>query len=161
MQNILEEIGPLAVAARLQRLAENIRKDGTLIYKDHNIDFEPKWFPIVYVLTKKGALSVVDLANEVGLAHPSVIMLVKELEGKKLVKSSSDKTDGRRRVISLTPKAVALVAEMEPVWKKIRAAVVELEKQTNLMKAIVETEALLNRESFFTRVSRQKVKRSA
>ncbi len=161
MQNTLEETGPLAVAARLQRLAETIRKDGTLIYKDHGIDFEPKWFPVIYVLDRKGALSVVDLANEVGLAHPSVIMLVKELEGKKLVKSSSDKTDGRRRVISLTPKAVALVAEMEPVWKKIRAAVVELEKQNNLMKAIAETEALLKQESFYARVSRQKVKKSA
>src|SRR3954469_16967754 len=98
--NIIEEIGPLAVAARLQRLADMIRKDGVLIYKDNDIDFEPKWFPVIYVLDRKGPLSIVDLANEIGLAHPSVIQLVKELEAKKLVKSSSHKVDKRRRMLT-------------------------------------------------------------
>ncbi|TND08568.1 MAG: MarR family transcriptional regulator [Bacteroidetes bacterium] len=154
--NILEEIGPLAVAARLQRLADTIRRDGTVIYKKHGIDFEPKWFPVVYVLKRKGALSVVDLAGEVGLAHPSVIQLVKELEAKELVKSSSDKADGRRRLLTLTPKAQKLVTKMEPVWDKIRAAVAEMVKtENNLMKAIAETEEQLKRENFYMRVMRQ------
>lgn len=156
--NLLDEIGPLAVAARLQRLADSIRKDGTLVYKEHGIDFEPKWFPVVYVLSRKGPLSVVDLAGEVGIAHPSLIQLVKELEAKKLVKSSSDKSDKRKRLISLTPKAQALIAEMQPVWDKIRAAVAELvETENNLMKSMAETEEQLKRESFFDRVLRQQI----
>ena len=154
--NLIEEIGPLAVAARLQRLADMIRKDGVLVYKENGIDFEPKWFPVVYVLSRKGALSVVDLSNEIGLAHPSVIQLIKELEAKKLVKSSSHKVDGRKRVITLTPKAEALVLEMQPVWDNIKAAVTEMVKtENNLMKAIAETEAQLKKESFFNRVARQ------
>lgn len=158
---ILDEIGPLAVAARLQRLADTIRKDGALIYKEHGIDFEPKWFPVIYVLKQKGAVSIVDLANEVGIAHPSVIQLVKELEAKKLVKSSSDKIDGRKRLITLSPKAVALITEMQPVWDKIRSAVTELVKtENNLMKAMEETEARLKSESFYSRVNRQKIKKT-
>lgn len=156
--NLLDEIGPLAVAARLQRLADSIRKDGTLVYKEHGIDFEPKWFPVVYVLSRKGPLSVVDLAGEVGIAHPSLIQLVKELEAKKLVRSSSDKSDKRKRLISLTPKAQLLIAEMQPVWDKIRAAVAELvETENNLMKSMAETEEQLSRESFFDRVLRQQI----
>lgn len=156
--NLLDEIGPLAVAARLQRLADSIRKDGTQVYKEHGIDFEPKWFPVVYVLSRKGPLSVVDLAGEVGIAHPSLIQLVKELETKKLVKSSSDKSDKRKRLISLTPKAQALITEMQPVWDKIRAAVAELvETENNLMKSMAETEEQLKRESFFDRVLRQQI----
>jgi DNA-binding MarR family transcriptional regulator len=159
--NIIEEIGPLAVAARLQRLADMIRKDGVLIYKDNNIDFEPKWFPVIYVLNRKGSLSIVDLANEIGLAHPSVIQLVKELEAKKLVKSSSHKVDGRKRVLTLTPSAQVLIKKMEPVWENIRAAVTEMVKtENNLMKAIAETEEQLKKESFFNRVSRQSSKPS-
>lgn len=158
--NIIEEIGPLAVAARLQRLSDMIRKDGVLIYKDNGIDFEPKWFPIIYVLNRKGALGIVDLANEIGLAHPSVIQLVKELEAKKLVKSASHKVDGRKRVLTLTPAAKTLIAKMEPVWEKIKAAVAEMvETENNLMKAIAETEAQLKQESFFQRVSRQTPKK--
>jgi DNA-binding MarR family transcriptional regulator len=160
--NIIEEIGPLAVAARLQRLADTIRKDGALIYKENGIDFHPKWFPIVYVLSRKGPLSVVDLANEVGIAHPSVIQLIKELEAKKLVKSSSHKVDGRKRVLSLTPKAEELVKEMEPVWDKIKAAVTEMVKtENNLMKAMAETEEQLKKESFYNRVTRHQLKTKA
>jgi DNA-binding MarR family transcriptional regulator len=154
---IIDNLGPLAVAARLQRLADTIRRDGVLVYKEHGIDFKPKWFPVVYVLHEKGPTSVVDLAAEVGIAHPSVIQLVKELEAKKLVKSSSDKSDGRRRLLSLTPAAVRLVKKMKPVWKKIHAAVEEMVKtDNNLMKAMMETEAQLRSESFFERVIRQK-----
>jgi DNA-binding MarR family transcriptional regulator len=154
---IIDNLGPLAVAARLQRLADTIRRDGAVVYKDHGIEFEPKWFPVVYVLHEKGPTSVVDLAAEVGIAHPSVIQLVKELEAKKLVKSTADKKDGRKRLLSLTPAAVKLVKKMEPVWKKIRRAVEELTKtENNLMKAMMETEAQLKEESFYERVMRQK-----
>jgi DNA-binding MarR family transcriptional regulator len=154
---IIDNLGPLAVAARLQRLADTIRRDGVLVYKEHGIDFEPKWFPVVYVLHEKGPTSVVDLATEVGIAHPSVIQLVKELEAKKLVRSSADKSDGRRRLLTLTPAAVKLVKKMKPVWKKIHAAVEEMVKtENNLMKAMMETEAQLRNESFFARVIRQK-----
>lgn len=156
---IIDDLGPLAVAARLQRLADTIRRDGVLVYQEHGIDFEPKWFPVVYVLHKKGPTSVVDLAAEVGIAHPSVIQLVKELEAKKLVKSSSDKTDGRRRLLSLTPDAVKLIKKMEPVWEKIRAGVTELvQTENNLMQAMIETEERLKQENFYARVMRQTVK---
>jgi DNA-binding MarR family transcriptional regulator len=154
---IIDNLGPLAVAARLQRLADTIRRDGVIVYKDHGIDFEPKWFPVVYVLHEKGPTSVVDLAAEVGIAHPSVIQLVKELEAKKYVKSSSDKKDGRKRLLSLTPSAEKLVKKMKPVWKKIRKAVEEMtETENNLMRAMEETEAQLKKENFYTRVMRQK-----
>jgi DNA-binding MarR family transcriptional regulator len=158
---IIDNLGPLAVAARLQRLADTIRRDGVIVYKDHGIDFEPKWFPIVYVLHEKGPTSVVDLAAEVGIAHPSVIQLVKELEAKKLVKSTADKKDGRKRLLSLTPTAVKLVTKMKPVWKKIRKAVEEMtETENNLMKAMMETEERLKQESFYQRVMRQKTNKN-
>ena len=42
--NIIDEIGILAISTRLQRLSEQLRKDGAQIYTYFNIDFEPKWF---------------------------------------------------------------------------------------------------------------------
>ena len=43
--NVIDQSGILAIATRLQRLTDQLRKDGQLIYKAHGIDFEPKWFP--------------------------------------------------------------------------------------------------------------------
>ncbi len=81
--NVIDESGVLAISTRLQRLADTLRKDGLLIYKANEIDFEPKWFPVIYTLHFKPLLSVVELANEIGYTHPSTITLLKELEKEK------------------------------------------------------------------------------
>jgi len=153
--SIIDELGPLAIAARLQRLADTIRKDGAMIYKQHGIDFEPRWFPIIYTLKCKAPLGIVELANEIGYAHPSVISLVKELQQRKLVRSVKDKKDERKRLLSLTPAAQELIEKMQPVWSDIRQSAQEItDTPNNLMKALEETENNLKRESFLLRTQK-------
>ena len=85
--NVIDESGILAISTRLQRLSEKIRKEGFLVYKENGINFEPKWFPVIYTLHLKPILSVVELATEIGYTHPSTITLLKELEKEKLIRS--------------------------------------------------------------------------
>ncbi len=155
--NVIDESGILAISTRLQRLADQLRKDGVLIYKANNIDFEPKWFPVIYTLHFKTVLSVVELANEIGYTHPSTISLLKELEKEKLIRSKKDKADERKRLIQLTAKGQELVDRMLPVWEIIKAAATELTNtQNNIMKAIAEVEEQISRQSFFARAQRLK-----
>lgn len=84
MNNVIDASGLLAISTRLQRLSDQLRKDGLKIYESHHIHFEPKWFPVIYTLHKKPVLSVVEIANEIGYTHPSTISLLKELEKKKI-----------------------------------------------------------------------------
>lgn len=150
--NVINELGILALATRLQRLAEQMRKDGLLIYKAHGVDFEPKWFPVIYTLHVKPGLSVVELATEIGYSHPSTITLLKELEKQKLIKSGKDKTDERKRLIQLTEKGQALINQMKPVWQIMIAASIQLtETKNNLMKAIEEVEEQMELQSFYQR----------
>ncbi|MFI5203413.1 MAG: MarR family winged helix-turn-helix transcriptional regulator [Flavobacteriales bacterium] len=152
---IMRETGALALAARMQKLGDSIRRDASLIYKEHGIEFESKWFPVVYILSKKSPLGVVELANELGYAHPSVITLVKELQTKKMIKSIGDKKDGRKRMLSLTPKAQGMVKKMEPLWKKMLQVNNQLvNNKHHLLKAIEETEEQLARESFYNRMQK-------
>jgi len=155
--NVIDESYELAISTRLQRLSEHIRKDGLLIYKSYGVDFEPKWFPVIYTLHLKQVLSVMDLAHEIGYTHPSTISLLKELEKKKLIRSSRDKTDERKRIIQLTDKGLELVEQIKPVWKVITEAITELtQTKNNLMKAINEFETKMKEESFFQRTQRIK-----
>jgi DNA-binding MarR family transcriptional regulator len=155
--NTIDQSGILAIATRLQRLSEQLRKDGRLIYQAHQIDFEPKWFPVVYTLHIKPVLSVVEIAAEIGYTHPSTISLLKELEKNNLIRSGKDKTDERKRLIRLTPEGKALVRKMQPVWTNIQVALAELiDTQHNLMKAITEVEEQMKLESFFNRAQRLK-----
>lgn len=153
--NVIDESGILAISTRLQRLADTLRKDGVLIYKANNIDFEPKWFPVIYTLHFKPILSVVEIANEIGYTHPSTISLLKELEKEKLIRSKKDKADERKRLIQLTTKGHALVEQMKPVWEIMKGAAAELANtQNNLMKAIAEVEEQISEQSFFARAQR-------
>ncbi|HMG81905.1 MAG TPA: MarR family winged helix-turn-helix transcriptional regulator [Ferruginibacter sp.] len=145
------------MSTRLQRLSEQIRKDGLLIYKSYGVDFEPKWFPVIYTLHLKPVLGVVELANEIGYSHPSTISLLKELEKKKLIRSLKDKTDERKRIIQLTDKGLEVVELVKPVWKVITEAITELaDTKNNLMKAINEFEKKMQQESFYQRAQRLK-----
>ena len=155
--NIIDESGILAIATRLQRLSDQLRKEGFKIYKSHGIEFEPKWFPVVYTLHKKPLLSVVEIAAEIGYAHPSTISLLKELEKEKLIRSKKHKTDERKRLLELTDKGKTLITKMQPVWKIMIAAITEFTNtKNNLMKAIDEVETQLRRKSFFERAEAMK-----
>lgn len=150
--NVIDESGLLAIATRLQRLSEQLRKDGVLIYKANGIDFEPKWFPVIYTLYHKPSLSVVELAAEIGYTHPSTISLLKELEKEKLIRSKKDKLDERKRLLQLTEKGQQLIGQMKPVWQLMVAATAELtDTRNNLMKAIEEVETRFKEKSFLER----------
>lgn len=153
--NVIDESGILAISTRLQRLSDQLRKDGTLIYKANGIDFEPKWFPVIYTLHLRPVLSVVEIANEIGYTHPSTISLLKELEKEKLIRSKRDKADERKRLIQLSAKGQELIERMKPVWGIMVGALTELaETQNNLMLAIAEVEEQMKKLSFFERAKR-------
>lgn len=151
---IIDEAGILALATRLQRLSDMMRKDGLQIYKDHGIAFEPKWFPVIYTLHHKPLLGVVEIATEIGYTHPSTISLLKELEKEKLVRSKKDKTDERKRLIQLTEKGQSLVEQMKPVWELISKAITDLTNtRNNLMQAVIEVEEQLKQKGMAARAA--------
>lgn len=151
---LIDEVGILALATRLQRLSDMMRKDGLQIYKDHGIEFEPKWFPVIYTLYHKPLLGVVEIAAEIGYTHPSTISLLKELEKEKLVRSRKDKTDERKRLIQLTEKGLALIEQMKPVWDLMSKAIIELtDTKNNLMQAVIEVEEQLKQKSMAARAA--------
>lgn len=153
--NTIDASGILAISTRLQRLSEQLRKDGLQIYKLYDIDFEPKWFPVVYALYHKKQLGIVELAAEIGYSHPSTISLLKELEKQKLIRSKKDKNDERKRLVALTANGEALVGQMEPVWQHIKKLLTEVtETENNLLKAINEVEENLRRQTFLQRALR-------
>lgn len=147
--NMIDAAGILALGTRLQRLADRLRKDGLQVYKAYGIDFEPKWFPVIYTLHLRPLLSVVEIAEEIGYTHPSTISLLKELEKLKLVRSKKDKADERKRLLELTAKGQLLVQEMQPVWQTITATLTTITNTpNNLFQAIEEVEDLLQHTSF-------------
>ena len=151
---ILEKSKSLVLGNLLQRLTENLRKEAQLSYRSQNIDFEPKWFPVIYVLSQRKAISVVELSQEIGYSHPTTISLLKELEKKELIGSAKDAKDERKRLITLTEKANELIQQLQPLWAIMTQALVELtDTENNLYKAINEVNQNLKTKNLFDRMT--------
>lgn len=150
--NVINEAGILAISTRLHRLSEQLRKDGAMIYKAFGIDFELKWFPVIFTIYKKGTASVVEIANEIGYSHPSTITLLKELEKLKLLEWKKDINDERKRLFLLTSKGTELIEKMKPVWELVTIVLSEIaDNENNLLKAIDEAEEKIASQSFYQR----------
>ncbi|ROH99691.1 MarR family winged helix-turn-helix transcriptional regulator [Chryseobacterium daecheongense] len=155
--NIINESGILALSTRLQRLSEQLRKDGAMIYKAFGIDFEPKWFPVIFTLHHRNKLGVVEIANEIGYTHPSTISLLKELEKQDLITSEKDQHDERKRLIQLSPKGIKLVEQMKPVWELMSKVLEEIaDNENQLLAAINEAEEKIANQSFLQRALQMK-----
>lgn len=161
MKDIFNYIGELALGSRLKRLSDQIMREGALIYQDNNIDFEPRWFPVFYVLSNQSDLGVTDIAKQLSISHASVSQMVKELGKKQLVKAVKDKSDGRKRLVSLSEKGRALLPFIKPIWDDIAMAFHELitEHPVNIIDAIRSVEASLNATSLDQRVKAITTKR--
>lgn len=150
--NVINEAGILAVSTRLHRLSEQLRKDGALIYKAFGIDFELKWFPVIFTIYKKEIASVVEIANEIGYTHPSTITLLKELEKQELIQWEKDKQDERKRMFILTTKGKELIEKMKPVWELMSQILGDIsDNKNNLLAAIDEAEEKIASQSFYQR----------
>lgn len=152
--NTINQAGVLALGTHLQYINEQLRKEAALFYKSLDIKFEPKWFPVIYVLSVNPYLSVSELAQEIGLTHPTTISLLKDLELNGLILSVKDKDDDRKRNVSLSIKAKELIKTMKPAWAAMTEALNQLTNTpNNLFKALAEVNANLDEKSFFLRMT--------
>ena len=153
MKNI-NEIGILAFGTRMKRFYDNMIPSGKAIYLSHGLDFEPKWFTIIYALIEENELSVTDLSTILGISHPTIIQTLKELEKNGWVVSNKSKTDGRRRLLQLTEWAQTQVPLLQKIWANIRQAVEEMnqEGQVNFWEGFLEMERAMMKKNLYDRV---------
>ena len=55
------------------------------VYKEQELDFEPRWFTMLYLLSKEKSLSIIDIAENLKLSHPAVVQFADQMQKQKLV----------------------------------------------------------------------------
>ncbi len=132
MGDFLSALGYLALGSRLRRLSDDLMGDAARFYKLHDVSFSPKWFGLFRLLIEQPNLSIGEAASQLGLTHPAISQMAKELAEVGLLTSKTDAKDERRRTIELTKKGRDLAAKMEPVWAAIEEASRELSEDAGL-----------------------------
>lgn len=115
-QDFLRELGNLAVVARLKRVSDAMLHDGRRLYKELGMDIEPNWFIMFRLLKKHKKLGVTDIADHIGLAHPSVISIVNKMIKAGYLREEKSPGDNRKRMLRLTEKAEREMPRFESVW---------------------------------------------
>lgn len=153
--DLLADLGELALASRLRRLSDRLLRDVSRLYGDLDVPFEARWFPLLQALRRQSPQTVTGLARALGLTHPAVTALAREMARRGLVASRQDPRDARRRLVRLAAGGRAVVARLDPVWEEIRQANRELlaEDSVDLLAALGRLEARLDRRSMYERVA--------
>lgn len=149
-------LGELVLGSRFRKISERILLEIGSIYKSLNIEFEPGWFHILYLLDENETLSVTEISDTLQVSHPSVIQVVKVLENRALVSTTTDKTDKRKRLVKLTAGGTELLSKIKPLWNDIRAVVAALLEEgtdsAKLLSGITQLEENLDRKSLVERM---------
>jgi DNA-binding MarR family transcriptional regulator len=124
--NFYESLGYLVLGSRLRRLSESFLSEINKTYQAAGIDFDASWFPVFYLLSKNGSLSIKELSDITGVSHPAASQLVTNLKAKKLLKTTTCADDGRRQLVQLTKAGHTLLAQILPVWEALSCTMEEL-----------------------------------
>ena len=151
--DMIRELGALALGSRLKRLSDRLMQDGIRVYRDSGVDFQPRWFPVYYYLAKVGPSSVTDIARGLGITHPSVNQVAREMIARDLVAAYKDTRDKRKRVLALTRLGKAQMPGLEAVWQDIRAALQSVldETRVDFLGYLETIERSLDKQDFHQR----------
>lgn len=161
--DFFDKIGKIAIGSRLRMLTEKITEDAAQLYKSYDVDLQPKWFPVFYVLSQGEEKTVTEIAKEIGHSHPSVSKILGEMSKKGLIREKKDKTDGRRNIVGLSKKGLQITEKIEVQYGDLAGAIEAITQQTqhDLWKAVAEWEFLLEHKSLLQRVQEQRKTRES
>ena len=152
--DFFEHTGMMAIGSRLRMLTDKITADALRIYQTYDVDFKPKWFPVLFVLANGEEKTITGIAREIGHTHPSVSNIVREMKSKGLIREMADKADKRRNVITLSEKGRKTSERVKELCRDVATAVegISQESHNDLWRAIGEWEDLLSARSLLERV---------
>ena len=153
----------MAIGSRLRMLTEKITEDAANIYRLYDIDMQPKWFPVFYVLSAGEDKTITAIARGIGHSHPSVSKIIGEMSTKGLVSENKDEADGRRNMVRLSKKGKQIALKIQDQYADLTRAIEQISDQTthNLWKAIAEWEFVLEQKNLLSRVNQERKKRES
>lgn len=148
--DILNQLGPLALGSRLKRVSDRLMQDGIKVYRHSGRQFEPKWFPVYYYLSEVGPSSVMEIARGIGITHPSVNQIAREMIAQGFVAAYKDPKDKRKRVLALSKLGKSQREELKTTWAAIEGVLSKLlnDHCPDLLDKLGQLEGALDERSF-------------
>ncbi|WP_103068391.1 MarR family winged helix-turn-helix transcriptional regulator [Aquimarina sediminis] len=152
-EDIVNELGFMALGTRLKRISDRMNHSSRMMYKKLNIDFEPNWYLILLVVEKKPGTSVMEIAASLGFAHQTIMVMTNKMVKKEYLQVSKDDKDRRKTIFHLTEKASEILPQIKQIWEVGKKVIYELlEEDLTIIKHIQVLEQNLEELSFGDRI---------
>ena len=103
--------------------------DTRKFFKKIDLNVEPSWHLVFKLLKEKEMLTMVEIAEQLGYSHPSMVVMLKKMTTKGYITSERDPVDKRKYNIKLTRKSYDLLPELEQIWTSCENAIFKLLKE--------------------------------
>lgn len=153
-KNIFNDTRGLSLGSRFRKVGDGLYQEAVKIIAEFEVDFKPKWFVVFYTIQLKETVSVTEIAHYVGISHPAVSQIIKELKKTGLVSSITDKTDERRKAVTLSATGQAIADRLAPMWEAVETVTNQIIVATgyDVVDVMDKFEAQLEQKSLYDRV---------
>lgn len=123
-------------------------------YRDAQLDYRPRYTPVLRALIARGPASIKDLAAQAGLTHSAASQTVAQMRRAGLVQVERG-ADMRRQIVSLTTRATTMIPTLEQMWQVVDKAAQELDAELvfPLSRVVEDAIVALERRSFKDRIA--------
>ncbi len=160
-QDFLKQLGFLSFVTRLKRVSDAMLHDGRKLYKELGMDIEPNWYVVFKLLQQRGEMTVTEIADEIGFAHPSVITIVNKMLKAGYLESNQCEIDSRRKLLDLSEKARRELPEFEKIWDSGVTGIKRMLADTHALEFLDSLEEKISEKGFKERTLRSLEKKNA
>jgi DNA-binding MarR family transcriptional regulator len=140
-RDFIKELGYKALDNRLKRISDRMAHDTRKFFKQINIDVEPSWHLVFKLLKENDRITMVEIAEQLGYSHPSMVVMLKKMKAKGYILSEKDADDSRKQNIKLSKKSNELLPELEQIWSSCERAIYKILKEdVSILKHLEEIE---------------------
>ncbi|MFZ4929449.1 MarR family winged helix-turn-helix transcriptional regulator [Chryseobacterium sp. Mn2064] len=154
--DFIKQMGYKALDSRMKRISDKIAYSVKKLYKDHKIEIEPHWYLVFMLLRDRGQLSIAEIAEALGYAHPTLVVTVKNMNSKGYLIVEKDPVDKRKQMISLSQKSIEMMPQFEILWNSCEAAILKLiDHDFGIIDYLDQMDDALERTSFYYRFKQE------
>ncbi|MEI7473619.1 MAG: bifunctional helix-turn-helix transcriptional regulator/GNAT family N-acetyltransferase [bacterium] len=150
-KEFVNNIGLLMLGSRLKAISDLMMDDGKKIYEYANIDFEPKWFPLFYLISKQPGIAIVQASEIIGVSHAAISQFTTQMVKKGIIETKKFSQDERVKKLYLTQDGELLLNKLQPTWTIINKTVEEISNDSgiDIWEALNKFENTVRTKPFF------------
>lgn len=145
----------LGLATKLKVIGDSINAQLKKIFKSQQIEYEPRWFSTLNLLSANREMSIQQISRTLGVTHPAVIQILNELIKRGYVRTVKGTNDKRTTYPVITEEGKRMYLMIKPLVDKIEKTFFSLSSATgyDIVDVLSKLENALSSRKIYDKVT--------